>query len=223
MLGAGAAAAAGAGLFGWQMLGQPRQSPEAQLLLQKGLDSLQNNDALDPGDRSASLQAIALLTDATRADPRSAKGWGALAMAYAARKRAVAKAERPGLDARSRAAAKTALGLDRHEPRAVGALLLLDPVYRNWAAAERAARKALRDHPPAPILLFILSDVLGSTGRWTEAVEVSSKFDRTKFLIPGADRKVIINLWASGDLQDADDALKTAVEDWPQHPQIWRL
>ncbi len=223
LVGASAVAATAAAVVGWQVLGKPQQSAEAQLLLQKGMDALQTNDALDPGDRSASLQAIALLTDATRADPQSATAWGGLAMAYASRKRAVAKGERTGLDSRSRAAAKTALDLDRHEPRAVGALLLLDPVYRNWEAAERAARKALQDHPPAPILLFILSDVLGSVGHWTEAAEVSSKFDRSKFLIPGADRKVVINLWASGDLQGADGALQAAVEDWPQHPQIWRI
>lgn len=223
LIGAGAAAATAVGIAGWKLTGTPGSSPEAQLLLQKGLDALQTNDALDPGDPGANLQAIALLTDATRADSRSAKAWGGLAMAYAGRKKAVAKGERAGLDARSRAAAKTALDLDLHEPRALGALLLLDPVYRNWAAAERSARKALQDHPPAPILLFMLSDVLGNTGRWSDAAKVSSRFDRSKFLIPGADRKVVINLWASGDLRGADDALKAAVEDWPQHPQIWRV
>ena len=67
-----------------------------------------------------------------------------------------------------------------------------------------------------------MSDLLGNVGRWKEATEYSSRFDREKFLLPGADRKVIVNLWASGDLQAADRALDAAVKQWPQHPQIFR-
>ena len=67
-----------------------------------------------------------------------------------------------------------------------------------------------------------MSDLLGSVGRSRDAVEVASRFDQRKFLIPGADRKLIVNHWSAGDLQAADAALKAAVEHWPQHPQIWR-
>ena len=67
-----------------------------------------------------------------------------------------------------------------------------------------------------------MSDMLGSVGRWREAAEFSRQFDRKKFLIPGADRKLVIDLWASGDLQGADAAIEIAVRHWPQHPQIWR-
>jgi hypothetical protein len=67
-----------------------------------------------------------------------------------------------------------------------------------------------------------LSDVLGSVGRWRDATELSNRLDRTKFLLPGAERKAIINLWAAGDLQAADEAIKVAAERWPQQRQIWR-
>ncbi len=67
-----------------------------------------------------------------------------------------------------------------------------------------------------------MSDLLGNVGRWKEAAAFSRKFDRTKFLLPGADRKVVINLWAEGSLQEADRALEAAVKQWPQHPQIFR-
>ncbi len=223
LMAAGAGTVVLGGVAAWQIHSRPQESGEAKLLLQKGLDALQSNDALDTADRGSSLQAIALLTDATKANPHSAMAWGGLAMAYAARKKSVPLSERAGLDSRARSAAKTALNLDAHEPRALGALLMLHPAHRNWLAAEHAARKTLQEHPPAPILLFILSDVLGHVGRWRDATEVSKKFDRKKFLIPGADRKVIINLWCSGDLQRADDALEIAVQHWPQHPQIWRI
>lgn len=65
--------------------------------------------------------------------------------------------------------------------------------------------------------------MLGNVGRWRDAAEFSRKFDRKNHLIPGADRKVIIDLWASGDLQGADRALDEAIQRWPQHPQIWRV
>jgi hypothetical protein len=67
-----------------------------------------------------------------------------------------------------------------------------------------------------------MSDMLGSVGRWREAAQFSKRLDRSKFLIPGADRKLLIDLWASGDLQAADQFLDVAVRQWPQHPQIWR-
>lgn len=223
LIGAGAAAlAAAGGAIAWRSMRVNESSPEAQLLLQKGLDALQSTDALDADSVGSTAQAIALLTEATEKDPKSAAAWGALAMAYAVRKRAADPAERPGLEARSRSAAKAALKLQDHEPRAIAALRLIEPVYRNWLNAERESRQALSRNPGLPILLFLTSDLLGSVGRWREAAQLSARFDRSKFLIPGADRKMIINHWAAGDLQAADQAARIAVEHWPDHPQVWR-
>jgi tetratricopeptide (TPR) repeat protein len=215
-------AAAAVGLVGWKALEKPKMSPQSQLLLERGLAALQDNDALDPHGPGSTLQAITLLSDATEAAPHSATAWGGLAMAYGVRKRVAPISERPGLELRCRSAARRALRLDPNEVRALGALRMIEPVYRNWLNAERADRLALESNPKLPILLFIMSDMLGSVGRWKEAAEISRRFDRRKFLIPGADRKVVINLWASGDLQGADSALQNAVLRWPQHPQIWR-
>jgi len=223
ILAGGAVAAVGALGFGaWRITAEPKVSPQAALLIQKGMDALQNNDALETQDPGSTLQAIALLTDATAAAPNSPIAWGALAMAYAVRKRTAELSERPGLVSRCRAAAKKALELDPKEFRALGALRLIEPVYRNWAVVERDDRLALRKNPKVPILLFIMADMLGSVGRWVEASEFSEQLDRKKFLIPGADRKLLIDLWASGDLPGADRALDVAVRQWPQHPQIWR-
>lgn len=204
------------------MLGREEESQQAKLLIQKGMDALQQNDALETQDPGSSLTAIALLSEATQAAPESAMAWGGLAMAYAVRKRVVPVPERTGLDARSRAAAKTALEIDPTEGRALGALRMLESPYRNWAQVERGNRAALDKNPRIPILLFIMSDLLGNVGRWREATRLSSRFDRSKFMLPGADRKVIINLWAAGDLEAADRMLDTAVKQWPQHPQIYR-
>jgi hypothetical protein len=73
VIGGGAAGAlALAGFSGWRSLAREEPSPHAQLLLQKGLDALQSNDALETESVGSTRQAIALLTDATEADPRSA-------------------------------------------------------------------------------------------------------------------------------------------------------
>jgi tetratricopeptide (TPR) repeat protein len=220
--GAAAAGAAALGIAWWKVSEPPSVPPQAQLMIQKGMEALQRNDSLDMEDPGATLDAVTLLTDATRAAPQSATAWGALAMAYAVRKRSAALAERPGLAARCRAAAKRSLHLDPNEARALGALRLLEPVYRHWIEAERKDRAIIPQDPHTPILLFILSDMLGNVGRWREAALYSKRLDRTKFLIPGADRKLLIDLWASGELEAADQFLDVAVRQWPQQPQVWR-
>ena len=222
LLGGGAAALLAGGSFAYWKTRQPSISPEAALLLQKGLDALQANDALDPLDEGTTAQAISLLTDATRLAPQVPEGWGGLALAYASRRRSAPVAERPGLEARGRAAAQNALRRDPHEPRSLAALQLMSPVYHHWLDAEQGARRALSKNPKFPILLFVLSDVLGNVGRWREATDLSNRLDRTKFLLPGAERKSIVNLWSAGDLQSADEAIKAAIERWPKQRQVWR-
>jgi hypothetical protein len=217
-----AAAAVGFGYWRTQPSGEAL-SPQAQLLMQKGFDALQDNDALDPSGPGSTMQAIALLTQATEAAQGSAPAWGALALAYAVRKRTVPRPERPGLEMRSRAAARTALRIDPHEGRALGALLLLQPVYRHWLASERADRATVQRNASIPLLLSITSDMLGHVGRWTDALGFSKRMDRQHFLIPGADRRFITDLWGSGDLQAADSAVQAAIERWPQQPEIWRM
>lgn len=220
--GASVATAVAGGFAAWRYFGTSQIPPEAQLLFEKGTNALQSNDAFDPNNPAAAAQAIAILTNATRVAPDFAAAWGALAMAYAVAKKGASPPDRAGFDSRGRAAAERAFDLHPDEPRAVGALRMLETVYRNWLAAERGNREALRAQPRMPLLLFLLADVLGNVGRWGEAASLSKKFDRKKFLIAGADRQVIINLWSAGDLPGADDAVRLAIEHWPRHPQIWR-
>ena len=221
----GSAAALAAATGGWFWLQAPdgeHLSPEAALLIQKGTDALQNNDVFAAEDAGSLANAIALLSQATQAAPQAASAWGSLALAYAGLKRVSLLAQRPGLDARSRSAAAAALKINPREPRATAALLALDPLYRHWRSAEVADRSALMRADSIPLLYFLLSETLGSVGRWKEAAQFSIKADRKHFIIPGADRRVVVDLWAAGDLQGADEALKLAVDHWPQQPQVWR-
>lgn len=226
LIGAGAVGIAAVGGGAWVWLrdrNADHPSPEAALLLQKGVDMLQNNDVFAADNPGSLRDAVALLTEATQADPQSAQAWGSLALAYAALKRVSPAAELSGLDVRSRSAAAKALAINSHEPRAIGALLLISPLYGHWAEAERADRAALGKAPPhMPLLLFVMAEMLGSVGRGQEAAAVATQFDRKNFIIPGADERILLHLWTAGDLQGADEALRLAVQHWPQHPQVWR-
>ena len=222
LAGAAIAGAGIAGLVAWRRTDVQPMSADAQLLLQKGLTTLQNNDIIEAPDPGTSLQAIAFLTEATEADPNSAVAWGALAVAYSVRKRAVPPAERPGLDVRGRAAAANALKIDPREARAIAALRLLDRIYRNWTRAEPANRQAYEKVPEVAILPAIMSNFHGNVGRWREAARYTKSIDRNKFVIPGVDWRLLNDLWASGELAAADKELEFAARRWPQHARVWR-
>ena len=225
LMGGGAVAAVAAGGFYALRGGGGRKeppSPEASLLLQKGIDALQQVDALDTEQPGSAGPAVALLTKATEAIPDDPRAWGSLAMAYAAQWRASGPGERPGMAERTRSAAERALALETNEPRALAAQQMIEPVYRNWQPAERSRKKAHLLDQRFPIHIFLYSDVLGSVGRCREAAAVAVKADRSRFLIPGADRKVVSALWSAGRLQEADRALGEAVARWPEHTQVWR-
>lgn len=226
ILGGATVLAAGAGGWLWHRnanVNADPANPEAALLLQKGIDALQMDDVFEADNPGSLKDAIALLTEATEADPKSATAWGSLALAYAGLKRVSPAAQRPGLSSRCRSAAASAFQIDAQEPRAMGALLLLKPLYRDWLASEARDRQALRSTTDkVPLLFFIMSDMLRSVGRCREASAVSGSFNRKAFIIPGADEQVLIDLWSAGDLQGADEALRLAIQHWPQHPQVWR-
>ena len=216
------AAGIGGGFWAWRRTIRPPLSPHAEQLLQKGLTTLQNNDIIEAPDPGTSLQAIAFLTELTEVAPKFATGWGALALAYSVRKRAVPPAERPGYDARGRAAAKAALDLDPREPRGIAALRLLEPMYRRWAVVERGNRAAYKKRPDVAILPALMSNFYGNVGRWKEAARYTRSIDRSSFVIPGVEWRLLNDLWGSGDLPAADNQLEAAVKRWPQHARVWR-
>lgn len=218
LIGGGAAAliAASGAAYWVRNREDDHSNPESRVLLQKATDALQSDDPV------LRAQAVPLLTQATQISPRFAAAWGALATAYATRKFTKPPSERAGDDSRSRAAAREALNLDSSEPRALAALFILEPIYRNWVKAERDSQDSLKKNPHFPLLLASVSDVLAEVGRWNEAVAYLTRIDRKHYLLPGGDRSLIIALWSAGRLAASDEALAQAVERWPDQAQIWR-
>jgi tetratricopeptide (TPR) repeat protein len=217
LLGGGAAVAliAGGAVI-WTRGNRDSAPPEVELLMQKGVDALQSDDS------AIIAQSIPLLTEATDAAPRYATAWGALALAYAVVRFNVPLAQRGAYAARCRSAARTALDLKPNEGRALAALRLLDPVYGHWLGAEHDDRAALSRQPKLPILLAILADLLSDVGRWREALKYQLQMDRSRYLLPAADRDLVNILWATGNIQGADDAIAQAIERWPQHRSVWQ-
>jgi tetratricopeptide (TPR) repeat protein len=113
--------------------------------------------------------------------------------------------------------------LEPNEGRAIGALLTLETTYGNWFKAERDFRAGLAHHPDLPLLLDNVGLLLMDVGRSVAAVPYLSRMDRVRYLLPAADRHLILGLWSSGDLPGAEEALQQAIERWPQHGPIWRL
>jgi len=220
--GGAASLASVAGFAVWRTHWNDETSPQAEVFLQKGVDAFRDADILEPDDPQSVASAIGFFSAATHADPKSATAWGALSLAYAAQLRVVPPAERAALEMRSRSAARTALSLNPKEPRALGAIRLLDPVYRHWLSAERADRAALRENPTHSMLLAILGWLLGDVGRWAESARLFKTTDADILLNPAPTRKLILILWSTQDLEGADDMLRKAIEYWPDHPQIWR-
>jgi Flp pilus assembly protein TadD len=210
-------AAAAGGMFASRKVARTKASPQAELLVQKAQAIMQDGR---PGEQG---QAIAYIQEATRIAPQFAQAWGLLAVNYALRKFQVPKNARAGEEVRCRSAARTALDLDRDEPFASCALVLLVPSYRNWSQVESLGRDLAGRFTFLPLADHILSDLLADVGRWREAVEVQSKIDRKNFLIPLSERAIIQALWSNGEIQRAETLLDEAAKRWPQHEAIWNL
>lgn len=115
-------------------------------------------------------QAIGYFRKAVEADPTHAGAWGALAWSYR-----VVLATRPaedeaGLLPLARSAANRALELDRGNPDARLALLLLAPSLGRWQEVEQVCRSILADHPGHSISRFQLGYILAQTGRWRDSI-----------------------------------------------------
>ena len=165
MIGAGAVAAAAAGILAWN---RSRTGSGETAAVQQLIDKAR--DAEVAGQREANLQAIAYLKRATEIDPRSAEAWGALALAYQARMEQSDDGELPALADWTRSAAGRALALDPGSISARIALATIPPNFRRWAANERVLRGLRARHPPHAMIESALGWLLCDTGRWLDAI-----------------------------------------------------
>ncbi|MCL9998748.1 MAG: winged helix-turn-helix domain-containing protein [Erythrobacter sp.] len=216
LLAAGAIAVAGAAGLGVYALGSRRQTNEAALAFyRKGIEAQRQ------GLAEQNEQAVAHFRKAVDADPLFADGWGALALSYRHLLEMRPTGEEAALAQSARSAAMRALELDPRNADAETALILIPPIYGNWAKIERDCRAALQRHPDAWLLHGNIGNVALETGRSRAAVAHFEHAIAIDQFLPISWAKRADALWSAGRIEEADRSLSDAFERWPRHPRIW--
>lgn len=218
-LGAGGlalAAIAAAGAFAWRTR-RNAVPAEARTLFEKAVEA--NRQVLP----EQNAQAVGFLREAVALAPGFADAWGALALAYLASLTYTAPERQAGVFAQSQAAARRALELDPDNPRGVAAMALLTPIYRNWLAAEPLYVRGVRLYPREPALLVAHARLLLSVGRLREAVKPAQAAMEIDPYSPFHRYILGYALWSVGRIDEADLAVRSALERWPRHYALWFL
>lgn len=167
-------------------------------------------------------QALAYLREAVRISPDYGQAWGALALSYSIALAQEAPERVAGFEERLNEAVRNA---ERHDPGnadAAAALLPSKPSFGRWADLEPIYRTAIRRHPDHVAGYSLLGTLLMEVGRWFDAVAVL-KAATARSLSPQILKyKLIVSLWAAGQLSAAEDEIDKAMQLWPQHGAIWQ-
>jgi DNA-binding winged helix-turn-helix (wHTH) protein/predicted Zn-dependent protease len=177
--------------------------------------------ALQQGDEEGNNQAIGLYRRVVALHPTYARGWSALAEAYAFQAHRRPESEIREIQARTRDAAGRALSLDPKDAHARLALALVQPRIGHWAEVERAARAGMDSNPQDALFPYVLGNDLLQVGRMGEAAAAFERASRYKGFAPVLNYERARALWMAGRLEDADRAMSEAFNLFPTHPGVW--
>ena len=213
LAGIGAAAAGGAAYL---LLANNLSSPsrEAEQHYRAGID----NERL--GD-SGVIQAIAHYEAAVQADPEFAMAWGALARALTSAIDARSEDRAQPLVRRARQSASRALQLNPRNADALLARAMVEPVFRNWEAAENSAQAALATHPDLNPVRAKLAKIMANVGRNRHAALLMRQAVARAPLLPGQQVRLAWLSWQIGDPGEARRILDWAYRTWPAHIFVW--
>ncbi len=206
-LATGGAAAWRAGLA---RLDEP--SPRARTLFDHAMIIRQENNR----------QALAYLREAVRIAPEYGEAWGALALSYRVALEQEAPERVAGFDERLKDALRNA---ERHDPGnadAAAARLPSLPVFGRWSRLEPIYRDAVRRHPGHVAGYSLLGTLLMEVGRWTDAIKTLQTAKARNLSTPLLRYKLIVSLWAAGQISAAEDEIDQAMRLWPQHGAVWQ-
>ena len=211
-----AAAAAATGGSAWLFWSGPfspaRQ--EASRAYRAGIESERRGEG-------SVRQAIAYYERAVRLDPRHAAAWGALARVLFESSEGIEESLRIPVIQRARAAADTALRLDRHNADALTARVVMEPWYRNWTALESSAREVLAVQPELNVVRLRLAISLANTGRLTDALALMRDVMAREPLVPLHQARFGWLLWQTGQLDEARRQLDKAYRTSPEDMWVW--
>ena len=213
-IGAGLAMTAVAGGLGWLLLRPDPLPDEAARLIEQGRAELSGATV------EQVTNAVARFRLATELAPDSAEAWGALALAYQ-RQLAIAPSDQGSIIVqKARTARERALALDPGNGDAAAAGVLAVPLRGNWLAYERRCREAHNRHPGHPEINFALGICLAEVGRGRAALPFVERARQV-----GDDPRHFIYstalLWDQGRLDEAEDVVHRAAEQWPRHASLW--
>lgn len=214
LVGGGVVAAAGAALV-WRTVGDAGHNREVEALLDHAWDALRR----DREDETAT--AISNLRLAIEKDPRSARAWGLLALAYSWTAQLAPPSEARAAAERTQDAIDRALELDSRSEFALAARVWQKPLFGHWLETDRAVRAALDRRPRSPLLLNRLTDLLLQTGRWRDALPVSASLQARDLFSPSCWALRTMTLHDNGRAEEAAQASNQALRLYPRHPVVW--
>ena len=175
------------------------------------------------GVSNQSRQAITFYEQAVRADPNYAEAWGALALANTHLLEDFGEPNVAGVPSRLRSAAGRALQLDPNNADAQLALILVKPVFRNWAILEAELRQFNERHPGHWLGMGRLGLLLYDVGRLDEGISLTKRVLEIDPMLPVGHAYLAAALLNAERLQEAETLLDQARERWPAHPSLWNV
>ena len=216
VIGGGAAVATAAiGATIWGLAGRHRPTAEALDLYRRA------QIAERQGVTDQSRQTISFYEQAVRIDPRFSEAWGSLALAYTHLLEGNEVTDPASLPPRVRSAAAHALALDPVNADARAALAMIKPSFRNWADREHQLRQLAARYPRHWLIHGRLAIVLYEVGRLREGIAIHREVLKIDPLLPVPYAYMVPAMMALGLLDEAETALKRALEVWPAHPILW--
>ena len=208
-------AASGAAAVGIWAAFRPRPDPRVLELLDRGRQVLRMDL---PGSKE---QGVEYFSEAVKIEPGNAAAWGLLALAQC---NAVEASPPQAADIavrESEQAAQRALALDRREPNALTALVLLQRKLDDWLTTEKKLRRVLAIAPDNIAALDNLVALLQAAGYYQESWDLNERAIASDPLRPTVQYRKALKYWIMGKPQEADQVIARARELWPLHPMVW--
>lgn len=197
------AAAATGGLLLWKS--DRRANPRFDAFIARGEEALRLDD---PGSAAYFRQAAAI-------DPGNPRALGLLAYALA---RGDTSGPVAGAAAReAERAARAALAIDREEPNALLAMVILQSSMLDWIAREDQFRQILARDPRNTGAMRSLAEMLHGVGRCRESFAMGERAITIEPLAPGLQHRRALRLWVLGRDADAERVISRAMDLWPSH------
>lgn len=212
LVGGSIAALAGGGLW---LVGRKPADPRFSALMEQAEAGLRD------GTVPAVQQSVRLLEQAAARRPEEAKPWGLLAYAHANLADIGTPVETAASMADAERAARKAFAIDRDEPYALTAGILLQGSMLDRKTTDDRLRSVLAIDPRNVRAMEILVALLQAAGLDAESWSWNERAVALEPLSPIHQFRRAFKHWIAGRIPQADMVIDRAAELWPLHPGVW--